>query len=400
MAEPLRVLCLDIEGGFGGSSRSLHESLSHMDRARVRPEVWCRRDGPVRARYEALGVTCRVVPGMPRFSPVIRLSRNLADLAAFMRDFLAWRPQRAELLRAIRDNFDLVHFNHENLFLLARWLRARHAKPQTIHVRTEMYENAFGRWQCRILPEAADRLVFITENERARVEALRGAPVTNGAVIYNIASPASTVAPHPAIPRDGRLKVAMISNFSLIRGSDRVVDIAAELAARGRRDILFVMAGDMKVREEIGGEFGRIVRAGGTLADHAAARGVDGMILFLGHVPEPETVLAGCDVLLKPTRENNPWGRDILEAMAAGKPVISVGSYDRFVETGQTGFLLRDYDTRETADILVSLDADRDLGRMLGEAARLRVARLCDGPVRAAELLRVWQDAAAARKAA
>ena len=42
-----------------------------------------------------------------------------------------------------------------------------------------------------------------------------------------------------------------------------------------------------------------------------------------------------CDVVLKPTREANPWGRDILEGSPSGKPVISVGRYDRFVETGQ-----------------------------------------------------------------
>ena len=31
-ARPIRVLCLDIEGGYGGSSRSLYFSLQNMDR--------------------------------------------------------------------------------------------------------------------------------------------------------------------------------------------------------------------------------------------------------------------------------------------------------------------------------------------------------------------------------
>ena len=31
-------------------------------------------------------------------------------------------------------------------------------------------------------------------------------------------------------------------------------------------------------------------------------------------------MVAAADVLLKPTREDNPWGRDILEAMAQAEP--------------------------------------------------------------------------------
>ncbi|NJM84390.1 MAG: glycosyltransferase family 4 protein, partial [Tabrizicola sp.] len=85
------------------------------------------------------------------------------------------------------------------------------------------------------------------------------------------------------------------------------------------------------------------------------------MFLFLGHVAEPETVLAACDVVVKPTREENPWGRDILEGLGAGKPVISIGRYDTFVETDATGFLMPDYDAGKLADVLLRLDADRAL---------------------------------------
>jgi hypothetical protein len=35
--------------------------------------------------------------------------------------------------------------------------------------------------------------------------------------------------------------------------------------------------------------------------------------LFLGYVPEAEKVLAGCDIVLRPSRGNDPWGRDVME---------------------------------------------------------------------------------------
>jgi glycosyltransferase involved in cell wall biosynthesis len=392
----LRVLCLDIEGGFGGSSRSLYESLRALERGAVAAEVWCRRDGPIRARYEALGIPCRIAPEMPRMNSLPRASRNLFGYARAVREMLRLKDFRARLLAAIA-RVDLVHFNHEGLFLLAAWLRRRHEKAQTMHVRTMIPRNTFGRWQGRRMAAANDRLVFITENERATVEALLGGPA-RGRVIYNIAAPPEAdVAPHPAVPRDGRLKVAVLANYAWIRGIDRMVEMAESLAARGRRDILFVMAGDMSLRGRLPGALGEIAKRRGSLSDYAAQRGVAEMFLFLGHVADPETVLAACDVLAKPTREDNPWGRDILEGLAAGKPVISLGAYDTFVKTGVSGFLLPDYTAAVIADILLRLDADRALVRQLGDGARAHVATLCDGHARAKDLLALWREAVAAR---
>ncbi len=385
----LRVLALDIEGGYGGSSRSLYESIRHMDRGRATVEVWCRRPGPVQDRYAAIGVPCRVVPAMPKVSALPRLSRNLYVFARAFADFAAARVFRAELVAAIHERFDLVHFNHEALFLQARWLRRRTRVPFTMHVRTNLHDTPFARWQTRVTSAAIDRLVFISENERTTFESLARRPAA-GRVIYNIVAPAPDEKPHPQIPADGRFKIACLSNFSWYRGLDRLAEVAERLMATGRRDVLFVMAGDMGLSRSLPGELGSVARAGGTLADYMARRGVGGMFLFLGHVAEPEGVLAACHALVKPTRENNPWGRDILEALAAGRPVFGIGCFDRFVESGRTGFLQPVFDGAELADKIVELADDRALCARMGEEGARRIAELCNGPEQASALLDLW----------
>ena len=120
------------------------------------------------------------------------------------------------------------------------------------------------------------------------------------------------------------------------------------------------------------------------------------MFLFLGHVGNPEQVLAGCDLLIKPTREANPWGRDILEGLAAGKPVLTIGTYDQFVEDGVTGLLQATFDAGSMADAIVALAGDRERGRRLGAAGRARVANLCGDKARAADLAAFWISAAQA----
>ena len=389
----LRILCLDIEGGFGGSSRSLLESIRHMDRSHAEPEVWCGRDGPAIKWYGTLGVPCRVVP-FPRFSALPRASRNLYALARAMqgqfraRGMFEWFVQKAM-------RFDLVHANHESLFLLAVHLRRYADTPLVMHMRTIVVPSVFARWQARSIARSADQVVFITENEREAWERL-GLRTPAARVIYNIAvAPPEGVSPHPAVPSDARFRVACLSNYAWVRGVDRLVDVAAELKSRGRSDVLFVVAGDMRLRGTLPGALGRIAARGGTLEDYAASIGVSDMFAFLGPVDEPERVLAACDIVARPSRGNNPWGRETLEALAAGRPIVCTGEYQRFAEDGVTGIVSPDYDRAAFADAIIRLADDPALRRRLGAAGRQRVAALCDGAARAEDLRVAWATAAA-----
>src|SRR5262245_2517772 len=292
----MKVLCLDTEGGHGGSSRSLFMLLRHMNRGAVEPIVWCRRGGEIQGRYAEHGVECRVEPDMPRVGALPRLSRNLYAQARFRIEWHRSRVFRTELLSAIK-SVDVIHFNLETLHELAHWLRFYHDKAQTMHIRNMPYDTVFGRHQARIVARSVDRLAFITENERDNFAKLAGRSVP-GRVIYNVAEPpVQETVLHPGVPRDGRFKVAVLSNYAWVRGTDRVVDVAKALLSRGRRDIAFVMAGDMKLDRAAAGPLRALDWRGATLADYASARGVAEMFVFLGHVAEPESVLLACDAL-------------------------------------------------------------------------------------------------------
>jgi glycosyltransferase involved in cell wall biosynthesis len=387
----MRVLCLDIEGGYGGSSRSLFESVRNMPDD-IAVEVWCRRQGPIQTQYAAIGVTCRVMPGMPHISSLPRLSRNLYAYARFAWGWPGSRRFRLGLEAAARERFDAVHCNHEGLFLLARWLRRRLGDPLklTAHVRTLLSSTPFSRWQYRCLADAADDLVFITEMERDNVARLTSGRAS-GTVIYNIVRADPKVAPLPALAGDPRFKIGSVSNYAWLRGNDRLVDIAAALAARGRRDVLFVVAGRTELTGKLPGDLGAIARKSGTLADYARLRGVAEMFLFLGHVPDPAPVLAGCNILARPSRNYDPWGREVLEAMAAGLPVLATGTFNAFVENGRTGLLFPEFDAEAMASAIVDLADDPGRAQAMGTAAQGRVVNLCGGHSRAEDLARVWR---------
>ena len=393
-SRPLKVLCLDIEGGHGGSSRSLYYSLKSMDRSCIEPTVWCRREGPIRERYADLGIPVEVLADLPKASALPKASRNLWQLASHLGDFT--RAGRSGTLSRLREAVlahDVVHFNHEGFAALALWVRRRAAKPATLHVRTNVRQSAFSRLQMRCISSAVDHVVCITPHEQETFRALGG--TAPGTVVYNIAEPAGEAEPHPAIPRDGRLVIASLSNASHVRGTDRLLDLAEALMRIGRDDVLIVNAGDMALKgSDWEGELEGLARRGGTLADAAEARGLASRILFLGHVPDPERVLAASHILIKPTRESNPWGRDILEALAAGKPVLSVGTDPTFVENGVTGILQQTFDADAlAADVCRLADEPARLASM-GASARWRIAELCGPADRARDLADIWFRAA------
>lgn len=389
----LKVLCLDVEGGYGGSSRSLYESLAAIDPTQIRANVWCARKGPIQEKYQEIGIPAVVMNGMPRHSALPRLSRNLWALWKHAIDWQRASEFFARLEQAAKQ-YDLVHLNHEALHSVAVWLRRKNPSlPITMHIRTMTNPGLVASWQARRISRSCNGLVFISENERDRFHTHLGGPSEiQERVIYNIARPTPAVAPHRRVPRDGRLVVACLSNYAWVRGVDRIVEVAQALRQLNRRDILFVVAGKMDLPRSLPGVLGDVARAGGDLGVYAEKMGVADMILFLGHVADPEAVLAASDVLIKPTRENNPWGRDILEALTMGVPVVSIGSYDRFVRNGVTGFLQDSFDAPGMARMIATLADDRAAIARMGEAAQKHVGHLCDAAARGADLQAFWNE--------
>lgn len=388
----MRVLCVDIEGGHGGSSRSLFQILSAIDRDDVDPWVWCRSGGAIESAYSDIGIAVEVHPEMPRFTVLERLSRNAIDLKRFFCNRWPTGAKFREALLQASYRVDVVHLNHISLFWVARWLRRqRPALPIVMHNRTRPPKNLVGRWQARVAARTCNAFVHISENERDWLSDLAGRSIP-GEVIYNPVRVMGTDM-EQGQKAAASLTALCLSNYSFPRGIDRLIDVAVELDRRGDESVKFVVAGDMRLPKGLPGTLGQVADRGGDLATYAEHVGVGDRFQFLGHVSDPEALLRQADVLLKPTREANPWGRDILEALGHGVPVASVGSYNRFVETGETGLLQAEFDASALSLWLMDMaSGSGDLAAMRS-AARQRISDLCGADRQAARLTALWREA-------
>ncbi|HVA43473.1 MAG TPA: glycosyltransferase family 4 protein [Acidimicrobiales bacterium] len=99
-------------------------------------------------------------------------------------------------------------------------------------------------------------------------------------------------------------------------------------------------------------------------------------------------ILARTDVLAH-TSTVDPFGYAVIEAMAAGVPVVAVAAAARpeLVEDGVTGLLYRPYQDDGLRDALEAIVSDRDAAATMGRAARQRAETLFDARVTTGQLV-------------
>ena len=171
-------------------------------------------------------------------------------------------------------------------------------------------------------------------------------------------------------------------------------DLAVEVAARVVRevpDFKLDVVGSARFRDEdfaLEAELHRRVEADPQLRDS---------VRFTGHTDDVASHLADARFLLH-CRPDEPFGIVLLEAMAAGLPVVAPaggGPLD-IVQDGVTGLLYPPDDAAAAAAKVLELLRDPDAAQRMGEAGRARVAEQfsLDDQVSALETLLGDLDAA------
>jgi len=100
------------------------------------------------------------------------------------------------------------------------------------------------------------------------------------------------------------------------------------------------------------------------------------------------------DLFSVPATYREPKGISILEALAAGVPVVEPdhGAYPEWVDTTQGGILHRPHDSADLAEKLAFLLRNADLRRRMGQRARQAAWEKFSSERMAAATLEVFQQ--------
>lgn len=168
---------------------------------------------------------------------------------------------------------------------------------------------------------------------------------------------------------DTRVKILLAGRLTRIKGQLPLVQAAAVLAGRGRRDFLILLVGDDQGRSAYRAEVEKAVQDAG----------LEDAVKVLGHCTDMPAAYLVADVVAVPSVTPESFGRTAIEPQAMGRPVVAsdLGGMIETVVEGETGWRAPAGDIEAWADVLAAaIDAGPKRRAAMGKAGMARVRRL------------------------
>jgi glycosyltransferase involved in cell wall biosynthesis len=342
----MKVLLLDQFSELGGAQRMLLDLLPALDARGWQPRLGLPGAGPLCSRARDLGFEVSPIDCGPYASG----EKSGAD---FWR-FAAELPRLAKQIRALTAQFepDLMYINGPRLLPAVAW--ARLEGPVLFHAHSEISQGLARRLAGHSLARLNARVVAVSNTV---AEAWRPFATSGVSVVYNgVAGP-----PSGALrPKRAGLRIGCIGRIAPEKGQKEFLSAAEEIH-RAIPDADFVICGAPLFDDRAAISYATQIRE--------AAAGLP--VEFTGWVPDAYPVMQSLDLLLVTSVWSEPNPRVILEAFAAGLPLIAfrAGGIPEIVEHGCTGFLC-DTPTEMARVTIEILQNGREHLRAVAEAAR------------------------------
>ena len=346
----LRLLHLLSGGTVGGCEQHVLSLLAGLDRDRYDPSVAffvAEPDdaAPMAPAFRAAGVR------------VFDLgARRRADPGALLR--------LGRLIR--RGRFDVVHAHSLQAELAAvLWTRFLGHVPvvlRTVHNTDDFYVRQPYATLARLSAHGLDRIVVISDAVGRYLRDSARLPEHKIVRIHYGLDP-TPFARNGHAPRDRPPTIGVVARLAPQKGHRVLFDALPRVLAR---------VPETRVRVVGHEELSTVAE----LRAYAAARGVADHVEFEGFRADVPALLHELDLFVLPSLWEG-FGLVLLEAMAAGRPVVAtaVGPVPEVVADGETGLLVPPGDPAALAEAILRVLGDPGLAERLGRAGRDRVQR-------------------------
>jgi len=366
---PHRILFTDsTQGGvLGGSLTGVLELIPHLDRARFEPVLVLFEPKPIIAELEASGIRVHVLPA-PR-GPVAayhgsRPGRALARAVNLWR-IVGFRAR--EVVRVLRRERPAIVYCSSGIVpsLPVVTAAALCRVPVICHFK------GFGRIgpEARFMSRWVDTAIFMTDElaDHARAQGLHGRRFLT---IFDgidqtacVSGAGAAVRREFGIPADAPV-VGIVGHIQGWKGQL----LAVEAVARARRHVPALRCLVVGGIHRLGAAYAERLR------ERIAAPDLAGHVVLTGARRDVLACMDAMDIVLH-TSDHEPFGRVLIEAMAARRPVIAPreGGPRVIVADGVTGLLVPPRDPGALAAAIVELLAHPVRRRAMGHAGRARV---------------------------
>jgi glycosyltransferase involved in cell wall biosynthesis len=402
------VLFIDHTAMLGGGEIALLNLVTHLDATRYLPVVLLLQDGPLRAKLDQAGVETHLYQVA---TSVLSARKDTLGVKTLLRarDVAGALVAVLGIARRIRAlDVDLIHTNSLKADIMGGVAARFCGKLVIWHVRDRIDSDYLPgivvktfRRLSKLIPS------WVIANSGATLNTLQRNARSSAAIPSGFAIDPFWDVPSPPLPqlRDGdtlggravvrvvhdgtlavsdslsappvpgagaidaarsdRPRVALVGRITRWKGQHIFLQAAA-WAHRIFPNARFQIAGAALFDER---DYDAQIRA---VADELNGFGYVEFLGFVGNIPE---FMAGIDVLVHASITGEPFGQVIIEAMAAGKPVVATngGGVPEIVVHGETGLLVPMGDSAAMADAVCQLLADPPRARKMGDRGRQRV---------------------------
>lgn len=354
-----RVLFVGHSAALSGAELFLAGMLAH---SRVEATVLLLEDGPLAGRLRDAGADVRV-----RALPD-ELAGVTADGGGLRRGVAGFPRVVRDVVRVMREvSPEVVYTNSAKAHVLVVPLARALQLPTVLHAHVRADRDSFNAVNLRLVNCASVMATHVIANSEATRETLPRRARDRSTVVY---CPTQMREVSPAQGQTGRLSIACVGRIAEWKGQRLAVEALVEiLAARGPD------AADLHLYGGVAFDKDRPYER--ELLELVTRHGLRSRVHLHGHVEDVHNTMREHDVIAHTSTKPEPFGQVVVEAMAAGVPVVAAdtGGPVEIIEDGRTGLLYRTGDAAALRSALDRLLDEPGLGPRLATNALDAVRR-------------------------
>lgn len=372
----MNILYVQPGWGIGGSKISLYHIVKSASSSQ---KSFLALSTPVQTEFDAMTqpyvekIFYQDIPTWQKYHRHTWMEKLRAPFGDAYR-ILKTIPAAIKLAKIIKaENIDLVHSN--NSITLVGALAARMTNtPHVWHIR----EPIGSKLQYR--PILGDALTYWLMKRLSNViicnSAYTAEPFLNSQIEHIIIQNGIDL----SVFADQDIRAESLRSQYAIKQDEIVIGMVGNLSTEWKRHNIFLdMARDLNKENH---RLKYVIFGGGSnldqseytrsLAEQVSSSGLSDQVIWAGMVKHPSMMMNCLDILVHPALTEGS-GRVIMEAMAAGKPVVAMksGGVQELIRNGENGFLIQPGNEQDLAVKVKLLIEDDHLRQIVASNARI-----------------------------
>jgi glycosyltransferase involved in cell wall biosynthesis len=362
-----KVLFIDHESGHGGSSISLYNKIKLISKENYEITVVLREKSFISKKYKEINVKI-IYLKIPTITSLAKTIPNIMYFIKFSVTFFIFNFKNRKFYSSL-NIYDNIHLNHENLYWLLKHIKKKTKSKISMSIRTILKKSLFSKLQSNIINNFADKKLFISEINQKKFNELVRYKKKNNFILENFSLQTNKQNKFNTRKKfKEKFTIVSISNYSHDRGLDRIVDIAKKFNDKNYKKINFSFIGDYKIKSLKNFIFKDPRKNLKTLAKKNNLKNIK----FYGHKKNIYKYLREASILLYLPRTDSSWGRNIIEALNFGIPVVTCGNSNILIENNINGYFFKKYEIIKVFSYIEYLYHNRnEVSRMSIEAKQI-----------------------------